>query len=279
MFYMYDGSFEGLLSAITMVMRSNPDAVDPAFCGILEEGSALTLLDYMTVDNIPGIVNDFGEYIRRNFGEDMTKTIYQAYLSEIDGIENAILEYLYLARKLRIDPISQLYRDCVKKVAGASLRSGREANRYLGLLRFRKKSMAVPGIGMSETADPGIALSGIALSSANSQDELFIAECEPESCCLPLIADHFVQRFPNQRFVIFDKKRHICVIHIKGHEWTICPYDASSDDIDNFETQFEHLWKRYFKALSIPERENPKLQMGIMPKRYWKYLIEKPGRK
>lgn len=288
MFYVYDGSFEGLLSSLTIIMRSDPDSafIDPTFCGILREGNALTLLDSMTVENIPGIVDDFGEYIRRNFDEDMTKTIYQAYLSEIDGIENAILEYIYLARKLHIDPVNQLYHDCVRKVAGASRRSGREANRYLGLLRFRKMAYSVDfhaPLKPDAPVEPG----SVSASSYESDDstlseikaptEVFVAHFEPESCCLPLIADHFAQRFPSQLFMIFDRKRHICVLHPKGFKWTICPYDPSMDDISRFDSQFENLWQRYFKILSIPERVNPKLQKGIMPKRYWKYLIEKPG--
>ncbi|MFW6294603.1 MAG: DUF4130 domain-containing protein, partial [Halanaerobium sp.] len=37
------------------------------------------------------------------------------------------------------------------------------------------------------------------------------------------------------------------------------------------------LWKSFFSAVSIKNRLNPKLQRQFMPKKYWKYLIEKPG--
>ena len=38
-------------------------------------------------------------------------------------------------------------------------------------------------------------------------------------------------------------------------------------------------WRRYFGAVSIKERENPRLQAAHMPKKYWKYLpeMEFPG--
>lgn len=41
------------------------------------------------------------------------------------------------------------------------------------------------------------------------------------------------------------------------------------------EKLFQDLWKRYFKALSIKERYNPRLQRQHMPRRFWKYLTEK----
>jgi len=35
------------------------------------------------------------------------------------------------------------------------------------------------------------------------------------------------------------------------------------------------LWKKYFKSMAIEERKNLKLQQQNMPKKYWKYLVEK----
>lgn len=41
------------------------------------------------------------------------------------------------------------------------------------------------------------------------------------------------------------------------------------------EKDYQELWKTYFKAVDIPERRNMKLHVQHVPKRYWKYLIEK----
>jgi probable DNA metabolism protein len=41
------------------------------------------------------------------------------------------------------------------------------------------------------------------------------------------------------------------------------------------EVQYQRLWKRYFKAITIRERINPKLHRQHLPRRYWKYLTEK----
>lgn len=41
------------------------------------------------------------------------------------------------------------------------------------------------------------------------------------------------------------------------------------------EKLFQDLWRRYFNALTIKERINPKLHKQQLPRKYWKYLTEK----
>ncbi len=377
MFYVYDRTFEGFLSAVTIIMRDDRVVqcglkTAKPFYGIVRENSCIPLLDCYTVSNIPDIVNDFGEYINHNFGELMTKTIYHAYLSEIEGIENAIFDYILLARKQRKDPADQLYTDCVKKVVGAAKKVTRESHHYLGLLRFRKKSLKHSDYiedniyDLSKEISSGLSRANISSELSKNHDEnkqnsrsndlsleisselskthhenkqnnrsadlskviysdlsithhgsilnimlddlskdinsdlplkilnepkcsvytspissvseIFIAECEPITCSLPLIAEHFVDRFPNQFFIILDKKRKICVMHFPGENWDLVPYDPELEISLIFDNEFESIWQKYFKVLAIPERINPKLQSGNMPKRYWKYLVEKPGK-
>jgi probable DNA metabolism protein len=38
---------------------------------------------------------------------------------------------------------------------------------------------------------------------------------------------------------------------------------------------FQRLWKRYYEAANIPQRNNPKLHLRQLPRRYWQYLTEK----
>ena len=41
------------------------------------------------------------------------------------------------------------------------------------------------------------------------------------------------------------------------------------------EELFQKLWKEYFKAINIKERNNPKLHRQNLPARFWKHLTEK----
>ena len=46
-------------------------------------------------------------------------------------------------------------------------------------------------------------------------------------------------------------------------------------ELDDSELKYQRLWKQYFKSTNIEARKNTKLHIQHVPKRYWKYLIEK----
>ena len=51
--------------------------------------------------------------------------------------------------------------------------------------------------------------------------------------------------------------------------------------LSSSEHAFTEWWKTFTESVAILERRNPKLQMQMLPKRYWKYMPEmftNPGR-
>jgi probable DNA metabolism protein len=44
---------------------------------------------------------------------------------------------------------------------------------------------------------------------------------------------------------------------------------------DEKEEIYQTLWQQYFTSINIKARKNMKLHIQHMPKRYWKYLVEK----
>lgn len=45
--------------------------------------------------------------------------------------------------------------------------------------------------------------------------------------------------------------------------------------LDKKDEHFQNLWKRYYQSTNIEARRNMKLHLQYVPKRYWKYLVEK----
>ena len=43
---------------------------------------------------------------------------------------------------------------------------------------------------------------------------------------------------------------------------------------DETELDWQRMWKRFFKALTIEERRNKKAQMNHVQKRFWKDMVE-----
>lgn len=118
---------------------------------------------------------------------------------------------------------------------------------------------------------------------AKSADGLYVATIEPDFNVLPLVVPFFRNRYADQQWLIYDAKRNYGM-HYDGQAVTEVQLDNAADEaqaqtlsiaLDERNEQFERLWKRYFKSTNIEARRNLKLHLQHVPKRYWKYLIEK----
>jgi len=267
MYYLYDGSFEGFLSAITYLMRDKKDlsSFKTRIWGIAKENCEPSLLPGIKTEIMPNILNEFGNYLTRNFGGEILKTLYHSFLSGEPGIEDNIVRYILLARKIKSDPCDRLYEDCVKKVIRASQKTRRELHRYMGLLRFQKIKNPEKEIPEHNVTHE--------ISNILSPD-IYIAAFEPECDILNVVAEHFTSRLGTQFFIIIDKNRDTCAIHIPGEDLVLKTIDKSMQSKLAYDSSFENLWREYFKVISIKERENKNLQRGNLPLKYRKYMTE-----
>lgn len=120
-----------------------------------------------------------------------------------------------------------------------------------------------------------------------AKDGTYLGVVSPDHNVLPLITDHFADRFNDQPWLIYDAKRHYgyyydgkAVIRVTFEDEASVPFDLSSGKMDasilsDNDQLFQQLWRTYFKAICIKERMNPKKQLSDMPRRYWKYMTEK----
>ena len=124
-----------------------------------------------------------------------------------------------------------------------------------------------------------------------AKDGTYLAVVSPDNNVLPLITDHFQDRFNDQPWLIYDAKRRYGYYYdptngasqatrITFTEDTTLPFDLEtgklSDELLSENDQlFQELWRTYFKAICIRERLNPRKQLNDMPRRYWKYMTEK----
>ena len=121
-----------------------------------------------------------------------------------------------------------------------------------------------------------------------AKDGTYLAVVSPDHNVLPLITDHFADRFNDQPWLIYDAKRHYGYYYEgRGHPTRITFADESAitfslsdgrldnDMLSSDDPLMQELWRTYFKAICIRERMNPRKQLNDMPRRYWKYLTEK----
>jgi probable DNA metabolism protein len=242
--YVYDGTFEGLLTSIHEVYyrREKPDR-------IVRTGNRQQ--NFLEVTKI--INTDITSYlkvynsIKDKISDNALQNVYYAYLSEIENNEICILNYLRLGWRVGKNVDNYIFDEMVNKVIDSSRKVTGECHRMLGLLRFRK-----------------------------FKEDFYYSAIEPQYNILELIAPHFSERFADQCFIIQDLKRSKAVVYDMNNWYitsTIKNYNLNQGEN---EEEYERLWKQYFKNIAIHEKTNYKLQRGHMPKYYWKHLIEKP---
>lgn len=246
--YIYDGSFEGLLTSIYEVYyrKENPDFIlssksynrknDGTFFPMLEVPLRIITSKEKFEKVYNGIIN--------KISPDSMETIYHAYLSEIENFEIMILNYIRFGFKTGFDTNKHIHQDIVNNMIKAEGRVLYETHRILGFLRFE-------------------AINGFLYSSY-----------EPDYNITSLITPHFVERLPMENFIIHDIKREIASVYNKSI-WYITHLDKDEiKKIVHGKSIYQDLWKEYFISATIAERENLKHQKRQMPKRYWKHLPE-----
>lgn len=243
MIYLYDGSFEGLM---TVIYISTYDRLEPS--DILSQSNYQAHL----FEEIKQIKTDKSKNdkvinaIYKNLSECCYDHIRRVYLSEEIGSEMLIWHFLKIGWKIGTQVENHLTDFKILQFIKLSKKVSNEVHRYLGLIRFQKL-----------------------------ENDIYYSAISPDHKVLPMLSFHFSNRFKDQNWIIHDVKREIALLYNKKKTTLIklSPNDIFSVSSNEFD--YQNLWCRYYKCISIKERKNLKLQKRFMPKRYWKYLTEK----
>ncbi len=243
----YGGGFAGLLSAIFDIFSHQwkPDRVLPRGSPVQMSLNEKVVSLNPDAGKAARVWHRFGEI----FGEAGRKTIYRAHLSG-EGVVGHLV-YGAVAETIRgmQSATSSSSSDYFRQLESLSSRVGREAHRMRGLLRFEEVSK------------------GFLAASIN-----------PRYDVIPLIQDHFEQRYAGRQWMIYD----ICRDHglyydgVESHmiriDWESfrAAHRGAAEELN-----LQYLWKKYYDALGIPERANNHLHLQKLPRRYWPLLPEK----
>lgn len=102
-------------------------------------------------------------------------------------------------------------------------------------------------------------------------------EIKPKNRVLPVLGGHFAARFHNERFFLYDRTHKEALFHVPGQSVIRPLADFQMAPPDEAEARYRLLWKRFYDTIAIKERENPRLRMSNMPKRYWGAMTEFQG--
>lgn len=261
----FDGSFDGFLCVVYAYYydKINPILIQP------KDEAQLTLecevYDIKTEpDKTARVLNGISEKIS---GEASAR-IYYAFLSCERDRYMTIFNYIRLGFKLGHMIDSHLQEDCVRAVHKMYSHVGREAHLLHGFSRFEE--IILP-------ANQACGTSFFSLNTLKTQDQdrtIFYCVITPKNNALPLLVHHFCQRFMNQRWIIHDKNRNQAAIY-NGETaiLTNVPKDFAITHAPH-EKQTQDMWAAFFKALTIKERINPKVQRQLLPLYFRKNMTE-----
>ena len=105
------------------------------------------------------------------------------------------------------------------------------------------------------------------------------ARINPKNAILPYMADHFADRFYEERWVIADTVHRTVLIHDRGEAVIYAAMEEVNPDelqlaYSEEEETMRKLWKVFVDKIAIKERINPNLQRQMLPLRFRKYMKE-----
>ena len=229
---LYDGTWDGLLSAVFLAYNRENVTIS-------KRGGMF--FDYEQTEADDERVSRLTAGMAR-LGPEVPELVYRAFCAEYEGFEDDLLLSLRLGFKLGADPFSQRKYPFIERVAAAALKAGREAHRFLGLVRF-----------------------------VHAGNGLYVGDIGPDCNILPLIGGHFHDRFGDQRIILRDVNRRSAIISDTSGWWI-----AELDDMPPLpdDRAFEDMWAAYFRSIANPERVNKKLQRNFVPLKHRKHLPE-----
>jgi probable DNA metabolism protein len=277
--YVYDGSLEGLFTALYEGLFAGEEVAEIAD-NRLYKPSLFSTAKVIATD--PEKARKLRRFLRKRLSRRAFQNIVYCYLSE-SGMERTILSYLKLllpgGRKAGGNPQARTREvmaiiDAITKTAQ---KVAYEVHRFHGFLRFRHIRVHSPACSCANAC------------ARACDGELYYAPIEPDHNILALLVPHFTARFANQKWFIHDRRRNLGAYY-DGQECRMVNDVAINDELaaalqgkrtgieGEEEIRCRELWQEYFTAIALEERRNEKLQRQHMPVRYWKYLTEFEGK-
>ncbi len=238
--YRYDGSFDGFLCCVyeSYARRELPDAI------LRPEDGQLSLFEMREIETDAAIAGRVLRSIPARISQEAMLLVERMMLTCAPAREKRALAFLRLGYKRGPGVMDMLGDEAVSAVVKAVRALEQEAHLYTGFVRFTENAGALSAI------------------------------IEPKNRVLRLIAPHFLDRYPNEAFLIFDRT-HQEALAAQNGRGRILPVEAlklpASDEI---ELAVRALWRQFHASVAIAPRKNKRCQRAHLPLRYRRMMTE-----
>ena len=251
MTYIFDGSLPGLLTAVFEWFERKPGTVS---LKSIETFQPEAFSESFTVVTNSDKADRVWKGLQGKLKKDWLRKFYCTYLSEIPEAFEHLFQftiYVFQSEKGAENNYGNAHVIALAKYAKSV---EREKHRMEAFIRFQ-----------------------------HTADGIFYTGVDPDFNVLPLISNHFKNRYADQQWIIYDLKRkyglhyNLFTVEEITIDFAVGVNNKNPEAIllNEKEELYSVLWKDYFKSANIVARKNTKLHIRHVPKRYWKYLTEK----
>lgn len=270
--YLYDGSVEGLLTAVFLTYAHKERPID--ICPAAHHQPRLG-------QEVREITTDFALATRVQRGI-CRQAGYEAFnVVKIAALADDPTTGMAVYRFIRYCMDARNAADFKQNAKGEALRTQRFDQAGCGPALL--KGSAVSSI-LHPAVEPVLKLERFVQNERHHileflrfeelEGGLWCARCEPKASVVPLVMDWFAARFNIQPFVIYDKGHHLAGVY-EGADWHLVKTDTfTPPPCSANELKMQDAWKRFYNTLAVEARYNPELRRQFMPKRFWKNITE-----
>ncbi|MEY3091090.1 MAG: hypothetical protein RL113_1406 [Pseudomonadota bacterium] len=243
MVWIYDGSFEGFLTALhrTYTSKTIPDK-------LTKEISTISLLDEcITIETDLEIASRVSKRIGKHFPKKIQERMAHVFLCDDLSFEVDLLLYIRIGFK-NLNLMQNLSHPVIYAIEGYQKRLLSTVHKMDAFTRFEML-----------------------------EDGTLYAKIAPPRNVLPLLGRHFVKRLKKERFIIHDIKRSLIAVS-DGKILELYPIlEASEPKVHSEELHFQKLWKNFFDNVAIESKQNYTLQRSYIPLLYRGLMTEFKG--
>lgn len=238
--YLYDGSFSGMLCCVHEAVYSREMPV-----GIFAYSNAQpSLFRQKSIETDESKAARVRSSIPTKISRDAAELVETVFLSCLAEKELATLRFLALGYEEGPQVMQMLGHPHVAPLLDASKKLGGEAHHLTGFIRF------------------------------SDYDGVLVSTITPKNFVLPFIMNHFVGRFSEENFLIYDKTHKAALIYQDGTPQIVPLEGLETPPPSETEKQYRAMWKQFYHTIAIEARYNPKCRMTHMPKRFWQNMTE-----
>lgn len=207
--------------------------------------------EYVQVETDSKKTTSVIDAVRQKISEKAYHFIMSTVISEFPDKGDVIYQFVTYGFTLGAKVCSALQIPCVDRIFAINRTVQNETHFFREFLRFQE---------------------------VQKEPSLLLAVIEPRHHIIPLLTEHFADRFIEEWFIIYDKTHLEASFHQKGGNWEVRLLTAEEaqklEELSEQQEEYVDLWKTFFHQIAIKERTNKKLQTSMLPLHYRKHMTE-----